>query len=202
MSPRVCLSVGAGPNRGLPAHYRDFEVVTLDIDPAMEPDVIADVRDLSCLAEASFDAVYMSHLLEHFHRWEVGTVLEQVHRVLKVGGFVEVRVPHVKAVFEAVLEGQDVDGPLYDSAMGPITALDILFGHGQSIERGNEFMAHKTAFTPHFLERMLRQARLRVELCQPTGGKRFELSGIARKMVDGAGLREMEAEMPNVSTLP
>ncbi len=200
MSPRVCLSVGAGPNRGLPAHYRDFEVVTLDIDASTNPDVVADVRDLSCLAEASFDAVYMSHLLEHFHRWEVGVVLEQVHRVLKLGGFVEVRVPHVKAVFEAVLDGQDVDGPLYDSAMGPISALDILFGHGRSIEKGNEFMAHKTAFTPHYLERMLRQAKLRVELCQATGGKRFELSGIARKMAEDAALRESQAEEQRAST--
>lgn len=201
MSPRVCLSVGAGPNRGLPPHYRDFEVVTLDIDPQTHPDVIADVRDLSCLGEGSFDAVYMSHLLEHFPRWEVSRVLEQVHRVLKLEGFVEIRVPHVKAVFEAVLEGHDVDGTLYDSAMGPISALDILFGHGRSLEQGNEFMAHRTAFTPHFLERLLRQAGLRVELCQPTGGKRFELCGIARKMADGAGLRAMEAELPEGSPL-
>jgi SAM-dependent methyltransferase len=196
LAQRVCLSIGAGPNRGLPPHYRDFDVITLDVDAATHPDVVADVRDLSCLQEESFDAVYMAHLLEHFHRWEVGTVLGQVQRVLRTGGLVEIRVPHVRAVFEAVLEGHDVDEALYESAMGPISALDILFGHGTSVERGNSFMAHRTAFTPSFLERALRAAGLRVELCQPTGGKRFELCGIARKVAEDAGLEAIAAEQP------
>lgn len=201
MGRRVCLSVGAGPNRGLPPHYRDFDVTTLDVDPATRPDVVADVRDLSCLREESFDAVYMAHLLEHFPRWEIGLVLGQVQRVLKVGGFVEIRVPHVRAVFEAVLDGSDLDEALYDSAMGPITALDILFGHGPSLEQGNAFMAHRTAFTPDSLGRALRAAGLRVELCQPTGGKRFELCAIARKSAEASEPRAMEAEQPLGTTV-
>lgn len=190
---RVCLSVGAGPNRGLPHHYRDFRVVTLDIDDATKPDIVADVRDLSSLADESFDAVYMSHLLEHFERHELTVVMHEVARVLKFGGFVEIRVPHVKAVFEAVVQGHDLDQPLYESAMGPIDPLDMIFGHGRSLAEGKHFMAHRTAFTPGLLERVLTGPGLKIELLQPTGGMRFELCGIARKVAEGMlTLREAE----------
>ena len=37
---------------------------------------------------------------------------------------------------------------IYTSPLGPISPLDILHGHGAAIEQGNEFMAHKTGFTP------------------------------------------------------
>lgn len=194
MHPRTCLSVGAGANRGLPRHYRNFEVVTLDIDPESEPDIVADVRDLSDVEDERFDAVYMPHLLEHFERHELTVVMNEVFRVLKTGGFVEVRVPHVKAVFEAVVEERcDIDQPLYDSAMGPITALDMLFGHGRSLAEGHDHMAHRTAFTPGLLERVLKGPGLKLELLQPTDGMRFELSGIARKVGEGiVGLIEAE----------
>ena len=185
MQRRVCLSVGAGPNRGLPRHYRDFEAVTLDVDPDTRPDICADVRDLSALASESFDAVYMAHLLEHFERHELTVVMNEVERVLKLGGFVEIRVPHVQAVFEAVVNGADLDDPLYQSAMGPIDALDVLFGHGRSLAEGKNFMAHRTAFTPGLLERVLTSSGLKIELLQPTDGMRFELCGIARKVGEG-----------------
>lgn len=194
MRRRVCLSVGAGCHRGLPHHYRGFDVVTLDVDPDTGPDVVADVRDLSALASESFDAVFMAHLLEHFERHESTVVLNEVQRVLRVGGFVEVRVPHVKAVFEAVVDGAELDEPLYQSALGPITPLDVLFGHGRSIAQGKRAMAHRTAFTPARLECVLRDAGLRVELLQPTGGTRFELCGIGRKVGEDSELLQAEAE--------
>lgn len=185
MQPRVCLSVGAGTHHGLPRHYRNFDVVTLDIDPDTGPDIIADVRDLTPVDDESFDAVFMSHLLEHFERHELTVVMNEVARVLKPGGFVEIRVPHVQAAFEAIVEGADIDQPLYDSAMGPINALDMIFGHGRSLAEGRGAMAHRTAFTPGLLERVLKGAGLRIELLQPTQGVRFELCGIARKVGEG-----------------
>ena len=193
---RVCLSVGAGSCRGLPRTYRDFEVVTLDVDPATRPDIVADARDLGALASETFDAIYVPHLLEVFERHEVTVVMNEFERLLRVGGFVEVRVAHVRAVFEAVVEGADLDEPLYDSALGPITALDVLFGHGQSLAQGKHRMAHRVAFTPALLEKVLKGPGLVVELIQPTEGKRFELCGIARKVGADAGLRKMRAEEP------
>jgi hypothetical protein len=51
-----------------------------------------------------------------------------------------------------------LDARLYASPAGPITGLDILFGHTQSIARGNVYMAHNTGFTAARLGNVLFQA--------------------------------------------
>jgi SAM-dependent methyltransferase len=181
---RTVLNAGSGPGVKLPPHYDGFEIVHLDVDADNRPDIIADVRDLSALADASFDAVHLAHLLEHFPLWEVDGVLAELRRVLRSGGFVEVRVPHVEAVFRAILHGRAIDEPLYESGIGPITPLDVLYGHASTVRDGNAWMAHRTAFTPALLRAAFERANLEVELLQPTGGMEFELCGIARKLAD------------------
>ena len=43
----------------------------------------------------------------------------------------------------------------YQSPAGPITPLDMLYGHRPAIARGNAFMAHHTAFTDERLGGLL-----------------------------------------------
>jgi hypothetical protein len=43
----------------------------------------------------------------------------------------------------------------YTSKAGPITPLDILYGHGAAVEAGYHFMAHKTGFTEKSLTQAL-----------------------------------------------
>ena len=94
------------------------------------------------------------------------------------------RVPQLGAVCEAVVGGTGLDEPLYESAMGPITPHDVLFGHGPSLAAGNTFMAHRTAFTEPLLSKTLSDAGLRIEYVKRAPGTRFELCGIGRKAVD------------------
>ena len=49
-------------------------------------------------------------------------------------------------VFVAVVDDKLLQ-PLYESPAGPISPIDILYGHRQFIARGNEYMAHKGGFT-------------------------------------------------------
>lgn len=193
---RTCLSVGAGPDRVLPRHYGDFRPVTLDIDPDTRPDIVGDVRDLSMIPEESYDAVYMAHLLEHFEAHEVEIVVNQVARILKRDGFVEVRVPHVQAVFDAMADGLDLEDTLYESAMGPIRPLDVIYGHAPSLAAGKRFMAHRTAFTPASLDRALRRPGFRIELITPTPGTRYELCGMARKVAVDVSTVDASADDP------
>ncbi len=44
--------------------------------------------------EASFDLIYMSHVLEHFYARDRDAVIRNVHRSLKPGGLLFIRVPH------------------------------------------------------------------------------------------------------------
>ena len=66
--------------------------VNIDFDPDLNPDVVADVRNLP-YEEDSVEEIYASHLLEHFGYEE--PVLEEWHRVLKPGGNITVIVPDV-----------------------------------------------------------------------------------------------------------
>lgn len=154
MSTRRVLNVG-GNNKAiaLPPIYRGWDHLLLDIDPKGKPDVVCDAREMSGLPPATYDAVYCSHNLEHFHRHEIPRVLAGFRHVLKPDGFVHLRVPDIGAVMQtAVQQNLDIDDVLYQSKIGPITVRDVIYGWAVEIERsGNDFFAHKTGFTPKSL---------------------------------------------------
>ena len=56
-------------------------------------DIASDADDLSRFADASHDAVFSSHLLEHIHYEEVPAVLKEWMRVVKVGGYLMLYLP-------------------------------------------------------------------------------------------------------------
>lgn len=157
----LLLHVGCGharPER-LPAPFRSpqWREIRLDIDPAVQPDIIGSITDLSAIPSASIDAIWSSHNLEHLHSYEVPAALAAFHRVLKPDGFVLISVPDLRAVARHIVEGAP-DLPLYRSAAGPISALDIMFGHQASIRKGNHYMAHRTGFTADTLGQALADA--------------------------------------------
>ena len=155
------LNVGGGSKEiPIPEHYAGWEQVLLDIDGARKPDVVCDARELSKLPAGLYDAVYCSHNLEHYWRHDVPRVLKGFAHVLRAHGFAEIEVPDVKAVFADVVQrGLDLDDVLYESPAGPITVNDVIYGHGRQIAlSGNDFYAHKNAFTQASLGAGLRGA--------------------------------------------
>lgn len=155
------LNVGGGSKDiALPPQYAGFEHVLLDIDPAGNPDVCCDARELHTLEPAQFDAVYCSHNLEHYHRHDVPRVLAGFRHVLKPGGWAQVRVPDIPAVMKMAIERRlDLEDTLYTSPAGPISVLDVIYGLGRQIEEsGVDFYAHKTGFSNRTLTGVLRQA--------------------------------------------
>lgn len=154
MTTKRVLNVGGNSKAiALPPIYEGWEHLLLDIDPRGKPDVVCDARAMTSLAPATYDAVYCSHNLEHYHRHEVPRVLVGFRHVLKPEGFVHLRVPDIGAVMQtAVQKNLDIDDVLYESQVGPITVRDVIYGWGVEIERsGNDFFAHKTGFTPKSL---------------------------------------------------
>jgi hypothetical protein len=77
--------------------------------------------------------------------------------VLKPHGMAVITCPDIQAVALEVAQG-NLENPLYISPAGPIAAIDILYGLGTSIEQGNYYMAHKTAFTAETLKEKLLKA--------------------------------------------
>lgn len=147
---RRVLHVGCGrtnPDK-LHATFRgpEWREIRLDIDPRVEPDVLADMMDMAPVAAASVDAVWSSHNIEHLYAHQVPVALGEFLRVLRPGGFVLISCPDLQAVAQAVLD-TGLTAPAYQSASGPITPHDMIFGFGRDVAAGNEFMAHKTGFT-------------------------------------------------------
>jgi hypothetical protein len=141
----------------MPAPYKGWDQDLLDIDPAVKPDIVCDAKELSSLARSRYDAVYCSHNLEHFYRHEVPIVLAGFMHVLRPDGFAQIAVPDIAALFEAV-RGRDITDTWYVCEGGRISFHDVLYGWGAQLEGGNEFYAHKTAFTRKSLTKALADA--------------------------------------------
>nr|WP_294504725.1 tetratricopeptide repeat protein [uncultured Rhodopila sp.] len=166
---RDVLHVGCGAysRAKLPAVFRDpaWREIRLDIDQGVQPDIVASITDMAAVADASVDAVYSSHNIEHLYPHEVPVALREISRVLKPGGFLFVTLPDLQEVARRVAEDK-LDDPLYVSPMGPIAPLDILYGHRPSLAAGNSFMAHRTGFTRGTLARALIEAGFAAAMVQ------------------------------------
>lgn len=161
-TPRTVLHVGCGmadPAK-LPAAFFPaglWAELRLDIDPGVTPDIIASITEMAVVAEASVDAVWSAHNLEHLFAHEVAQALAEFRRVLQPEGFVLVTMPDLQQVAELVA-ADNLEGAAYVSAMGPIAALDMLYGFRPAIAQGNAFMGHRTGFTATTLAAHLQRA--------------------------------------------
>lgn len=165
------LNAGCGPrsNRKLTTLFERaaWSEVRFDLDPAVDPDIVGSMTDMRAhFATASFDAVWTSHSIEHLHGHEVPSTLAEFRRVLKRNGFAVITCPDLEAVARLLL-AKGPDHVAYQSAAGPITALDMMFGHARSIAHGNTHMSHKTGFTAERLGNLLIGAGFAEALVRP-----------------------------------
>jgi|SRR5271156_5846428 len=155
---KTVLNVGCGyPLRQkLHRHFHGPEwcELRLDLDPAVEPDIVCSITDMGPVAADSVDAVWSSHNLEHLQRHEVPLALAEFLRVLKPHGLLLLTLPDLQQVARLIVEDR-LEESAYVSQSGPITPLDMIFGHTASLARGNQFMAHRTGFTARSLHRLL-----------------------------------------------
>ena len=144
------LHVGCGSATiaNMPAGFQNggWRELRFDIDPAYSVDFVGTMLDMKVVADDSVDALYSSHNIEHVFPHEVEIVLREFRRVIKPDGFAVVTCPDLQSVAKHVAEGR-LEDPLYVSPGGPISPLDILYGHGDAIARGEVYMAHRTGFT-------------------------------------------------------
>jgi SAM-dependent methyltransferase len=158
---RVVLHVGCGrPNPDkLHPLFRggDWRELRLDIDPRVQPDIVASMVDLGCIEDASIDAVWSSHNIEHLFEHEVREALSEIVRVLKPTGFALITTPDLVRVACEIAAGR-LEDTLYLSPAGPIAAVDVLFGLRSSVAAGNPYMAHRTGFSAERLGRFLVEA--------------------------------------------
>lgn len=92
----VVLNVGSGGE----ASRLVEPCLSIDIDPARNPDLVADVCDLRPhFGDATFDAVFLIEVLEHVT--EPARAIAEIRRVLKPGGSLVLSVPYLFEIHDA-----------------------------------------------------------------------------------------------------
>lgn len=149
---------GANKDIPIPQIFDGWDHILLDISPQGNPDILADARDLFGIDE-KFDAIYCSHVLEHFYAYEVSDVLDGFKFVLKPEGFAFIRVPDLAAVLDEMISLKlDLDSTIYLSAAGPITPLDVIYGYQPEIIRSKkDYYAHKLGYSEKTIGKLLRE---------------------------------------------
>lgn len=150
----MVLNAGCGGSAALPAFFGKWRQIRVDLNPDVQPDLVASITDLAAVPDASIDAVWSAHCLEHLFAYEVPRALGEFRRVLKTSGFACIIVPDIQAIAEYIAQDRLCE-TIYESPSGPVTAQDVLWGFGPALERGELTMAHRCGFTPTaFMQRL------------------------------------------------
>lgn len=180
---KTFLHVGCGPlrkestTRGF--NTGEWSELRLDINEAVKPDIVGTMTDMSRVGDASVDAIFSSHNIEHLFPHDVPLALQEFMRVLNADGFAVITCPDLKSVCALVADDKLTD-PAYMSASGPIAPIDILYGHRPAMAMGNLYMAHRCGFTEKVLSATLQAAGFAtvITLARPAN---FDLWAVASK---------------------
>jgi predicted SAM-dependent methyltransferase len=147
---RKLLHVGCGPvtksGTGPGFQSDDWQEIRLDIDPQARPDILGTLVDMSAVPDASVDAVFTAHTLEHLYAHEIPLALAEMKRVLGKDGFALSTVPDLQAAAKMIAEDRLFE-VAYQSAAGAITPFDIVFSYRGVVGRDRPYMAHHSGFT-------------------------------------------------------
>jgi SAM-dependent methyltransferase len=179
---KLVINVGCGPARKLTrsALFEDWRQLRVDIEESVDPDIIADLTDLSPIRDNIADAVWSSHCVEHLYRHQVRGAVDEFYRILSDDGFMVVLVPDLQAVAEKIIEDK-FDEPVYDAPAGPVTAHDMFYGFGAAIAGGQTSMAHKCGFTPTGLVNLMNESNFAEYAIRRLPS--LELALVARKTI-------------------
>ena len=155
----------------------NWKEIRLDIDSAVKPDVVGSSTDMSLIKTASVDAVYSSYNLDHIYPHEVPIALKEFYRVLNEDGIVVVRCPDIQTVCELIAQDKLLEF-LYESDIGPVYPIDVIYGNRWQIQNGNEYMAKKVGFTYSALNSSFAEAGFKARY-----GGRFPSNGGELAMV-------------------
>ena len=193
------LNAGCGvPRSGeLPAFFAPWRELRVDMDPAVSPDLIADITDLSMIPSESVDAIWSAHCIEHLYPHQIGSALSEFHRILRPPGFACIIVPDLQVVANYIAADR-MDEAVYESISGqPVTAHDILFGWGLAIAEGHPRMAHHCGFTPNSMIRHFNSSPF-AEVVIRRRSATVELAAVALK-TQSANAVDRDALMTNLA---
>ena len=120
----------------------------IDALPGEHVDHVGNAADLSRFSDGTFEAVYASHVAEHFgYHSELPCVLREWFRVLRPEGCLYVSVPDLDVLAELFLLRESI------SASDRFQVMRMIFG-GQT----NDYDYHRVGLNEEFLRQFLSEA--------------------------------------------
>lgn len=148
----------AAPNK-LPGGFKpeEWECTRLDPDASVKPDLHGHVHEMKGVEAASFDAIWIPHVLHRLYPHIGEAMLQKAYRALKDEGVLVLNIPDAQlaATYFAHNRPQEV---LYKAPAGDVTAHDILYGFSKNLEKGLHQFSHRSGYTTESLSTMLREA--------------------------------------------
>jgi predicted SAM-dependent methyltransferase len=131
--------------------------VNVDVAPSRagrQPDVICDLHVLAPFEDRCAEEVLAVHVVEHFWRWEVVSVLREWVRVLKPGAAMILECPNLQSACEQFLRDPETfAGP------GPEGQRTMWVFYGDPGWK-DPLMVHRWGYTPRSLAGVMTQAGL------------------------------------------
>lgn len=102
---KLALEIGGHPKpqAHLVPSLKDAKIIHLNTDPEQYHDILADAANIPAELHEKFDAVFASHVLEHFSYWQTNNVLEGWIKCIKPGGELHIVVPSLEWAAREVL---------------------------------------------------------------------------------------------------
>jgi len=100
------INAGSGqrPFKSFPEE--GIQWINIDGNPRWNPDIVADIRDLSMFGDSMVDLVVLHHVWEHFGLGEGDGMIRECHRILKPRGSLLVCIPNPRALCQRYLSGE------------------------------------------------------------------------------------------------
>ena len=183
---KTFLHVGCGPQNK--THIKGFnndswKEIRFDIDKNVKPDILGTITDMKLVETGSVDAVYSAYNLDHIYPHEVPIALKEFYRVLNEDGIAVVKCPDIQTVCEFIAQDKLLE-VLYESPLGPISPIDVIYGHRWYTKNGHEYQTKKVGFTYSALEASFAEAgfKSRYGGRMPTNGGELNIVAFKQKI--------------------
>jgi hypothetical protein len=134
-SSMIYLNLGCG-------HQKRKDCINIDCLEQYHPDLICDITKLT-YDPNSIDGIYATDVLEHIPRNLVSPTLKSWYKILKIGGFLIIRLPNIKVISEKYLKGK-IDAEEFSR---------LIYGEQEDNDFSN---FHKSGFDKITLTKLLR----------------------------------------------
>ncbi len=143
MSDPVKINIGCGTRK-----WKGF--LNIDIQEAVHPDVVMDIRYLEKIADNSVDEILAEHVLEHFPVWQTQTILNIWASKLHMGGYMKIWIPDFEVLCRYVVDGN----------YGKM-AMQSIYG-----KQDHPWNYHCVGFTKEYIKELMKNAGMTVTVCE------------------------------------